>query len=580
MKKFVLGSLVLGILGFTSCGGNSSKNEAETLTALEDGKYAGGILRMNEVENFRSLYPLNVTEVTSHRITNQIYEGLVGFNQADLTIVPMLAESWDIDSTYTTFVFHLRKGVKFHNSEVFEGGVGREVTANDFKYTLTKLCEADADNQGSWVFLGRVKGCEEYYASTQTGQPLPEGVTGVTVVDDYTLKIELNKTFTGFLNMLALPFTAVFPKEAVDKYGKEMRVKTVGTGPFVLKDMNEGNYVILEKNPEYWGKDEAGNQLPYLNGIKVTFIKDRKTELLEFKNGKIDFLFRLPLEMISDIVTVDDKLIGEYQQYQLQVMPSLALQYYGFQHKGDLFNNKDLRIAFNYAIDKQSIVEYTLKGSGIAAVHGVVPPGVPNYDYKVVKGYQYDPAKAREYMAKAGYPGGEGFPKLTLQINSGGGHNEQVAEAIQKMLKENLGIEVEINIIPFAQHLELVETGKTQFWRAGWVADYPDAENFLNLFYSKHIPATMEERSYLNSVRYSNPEFDKVFEEALVTVDADQRELLYLKADQIMMDDAAIIPIYYYKEHRLLQSKVKNFPQNSMEYRNFRDVYFVPGGKN
>lgn len=575
MKNLFVGALASSMFLFAACGGGT-KNEAEKLIEAEDGKYYGGIFRMNEVENFRSLYPLNVTEVTSHRITNQIYEGLVGFSQTDLTIIPMIAERWDIDSTYTSFTFYLRKGVKFHDSDVFNDGKGREVTANDFKYSFTKLCEAKADNQGSWVFAGRVKGCEEYLLSTQAGQPLPEGVTGVQVVNDYTLKIELNKTFTGFLNMLALPFTAVFPKEAHDKYGADMRTKAVGTGPFVIKEINEGNYVILDKNPNYWGKDDAGNQLPYLNGIKVTFIKDRKTELLEFDNGKIDLLFRLPLELTSDIVTTDDKLQPNYSKYQLQVMPSLALQYYGFQHMGTLFNNKDLRIAFSYAIDRQSIVQYTLKGAGLAAQHGVVPPGVPNYDTKIVKGYSYDPAKAREYMAKAGYPGGKGFPKLTLQINSGGGHNEQVAEAILKMLKENLGINVEMNIVPFAQHLELIETGKSEFWRAGWVADYPEAENFLNLFYSKHIPPTMEERSYLNSFRYKSEAYDKVFEEALVTVDADQRQLLYLKADQIMMDDAAIIPIYYYKEHRLLQPRVKNFPQNSMEYRNLRDVYFVP----
>lgn len=575
MKKALQLALVGLSIFAVSCGGGGKAEKTE-LKEIAGGRYYGGTFRMNEVENFRNLYPLNVTEVTSHRITNQVYEGLVGFSQADLSIVPMIAERWEVDSTFTSFTFYLRKGVKFHDSEVFADGKGREVTANDFKYSLTKVCESSPDNQGYWVFKGRVKGCDEYYASTQTGQPLPEGVSGIQVIDDYTLKIELNNTFTGFMQMLALPFTAVFPKEAYDKYGQDMRYKTVGTGPFVIKEVNEGNYVIMQRNPNYWGKDEQGNQLPYLDGIKVTFIKDRKTELLEFDNGKIDLLYRLPLELTSDIVTVDDQLQPAYSKYQLQVQPSLALQYYGFQHKGKLFNNKDLRIAFNYAIDKQSIVEYTLKGAGIPALHGVVPPGMPNYDYKVVKGYAYDPAKAREHLAKAGYPGGKGFPKITLQINSGGGHNEQIADAIQKMLKENLGIEVEINIIPFAQHLELVETGKTDFWRAGWIADYPDAENFLNLFYSKHIPPTMEERSYLNSVRYSNPEFDKVFEEALRTIDEDQRQLLYVKADQIMMDDAAIIPIYYYKDHRLLQPQVKNFPQNSMEYRNLRDVYFVP----
>lgn len=535
----------------------------------------GGVFRTNEVEYFRTLFPLNITEVTGHRIAAQVYEGLVGFSQKDLSIQPLLAEKWEVDSTATHFVFHLRKGVHYHDDPCFPGGKGREVTANDFKYCLTKLCTSDANNQGFWVFQGRVAGADAYFESTKKGQPLPEGVTGIKVLDDYTLEIDLVEPFAGFLNMMALPFTAVFPKEAVEKYGIDMRSKCVGTGPFYIKAIKDDQSVTLARNTSYWGTDSLGNQYPYLDGIRITFIKDKKAELLEFKKGNMDMMYRLPLELTDEIITHEDSLTEAYKQYVLQAKSSLSIQYFGFLNTDKLFSNKNLRTAFNYAIDRRKIVEYTMKGGGVPANYGVVPPGMKGYDTKVIRGYEYDPGKAREYMAKAGYPNGKGFPAITLQINSGGGTNQQVAEAIQKMLNDVLNITVNIASMPFPQHLENVETGKAPFFRSGWQADYPDPENFLTLFYGKHVPANPADRSYLNSTRYKSAEFDSVFAEALRTVDDDKRNLLYMKADQIMIDDAAIMPIYYYKDYRLLQANVRNFPQNAMEFRNMKDVYFA-----
>jgi peptide/nickel transport system substrate-binding protein len=240
-----------------------------------------------------------------------------------------------------------------------------------------------------------------------------------------------------------------------------------------------------------------------------------------------------------------------------------------------VFSKKEVRIAFNYAIDRKKICDYTMKGTGVPATHGFVPPGMSGYESKAIKGYEYNPEKAREYLAKAGYAEGKGFPETTLQINSGGGTNEQVAEAIQKMLQETLNIKVNITKVPFAQHLENYETGKVSFWRAGWVADYPDPENFLNLFWSAHIPPKLTDKSYLNAFRYKSEKFDKAFTEALQTIDEDRRNLLYLTADQALIDDAAVMPIFYYKDYRMLQPYVKNMPQNAMEYRNLRDVYFI-----
>ncbi|MEX2588817.1 MAG: ABC transporter substrate-binding protein [Chitinophagales bacterium] len=576
LNKYLYSYFTFFVLLLAACGAGDGGLQERDLEKAKGDKYYGGIFRMNEVEYFRSLYPHNVTEVGGHRLTNQIYEGLVGLDQGDLTIVPVIAKSWEVDSQATEFIFHLREDVYYHDDPCFPDGKGRNVTAHDFKYVFTRLCASGNDNQGYWVFEDKVQGCKDYYLSTLDGSPLPEGVTGVEVLDDYTLKITLEKPFAAFLNLLALPFTAVFPEEAVEKYGRDMRTKTVGTGPFYVKAMKTDETVILSKNPNYWGKDEAGNQLPYLDGIRFSYIKERKSELLELRQGNLDMIYRLPLEMVNEVVGPDEKLKPEYKNFELQSMANMSVQYYGFQHWSDLFENKNLRIAFNYAVDRQKICSYTLKGTGIPGHYGIVPPAMTNYDAKALKGYEFNPDKARNFMEKAGYPNGAGFPEITLQINSGGGTNEQVAEAVQSMLSEVLNIKINITKLPFAQHLENLETGKVDFWRAGWIADYPDPENFLNLFYSKHIPEKLEDKSYLNSTRYKNPKFDALFEEALQTVDDDQRNLLYLKAEQQMLDDAAIIPLFYYKDYRLLQPNVKNFPQNAMEHRNLREVYFVP----
>jgi peptide/nickel transport system substrate-binding protein len=234
-------------------------------------------------------------------------------------------------------------------------------------------------------------------------------------------------------------------------------------------------------------------------------------------------------------------------------------------------------LAFNYAIDREKIVNYTLQGEGVPGNFGIIPPSFKDYDSKSLKGYTFDRDKASKYLAAAGYPAGKGFPKLTLQINSGGGdRNIQTAEVIQKMLKENLNIDVEINVMPQTEHLESVETGKAEFWRAGWSADYPDPETFLTLLYSRHIPAKATDKSYLNTARYVSPRFDSLFTAALQEVDDKKRFDLYRQADQQSIDDGAIMPIFYDENYRLVQTNVKNFPANAMEYRDMTRVYIQP----
>lgn len=574
MKKIIYSLLVTAVLA--SCGGGG--NTPGGTRKAKGGVYYGGVFRMNEVEDFRNLYPLNITETVSHRIANQVYEGLVKLSQADLSIIPCLAEKWERNADATQWTFHIRKGVKFHDDPCFSDGSGREVTANDFKYSFEMLCTSSPENQqfGN-TFKDRVAGADEYYQSTIDKKALPGGVSGVKVIDDYTLQITLLNSFAGFLNILSTPGCWVFPKEAVEKYGVDMRAKCVGTGPFQVKSIKEGDAVILERNPNYWNVDEFGNQLPYLDAVKYSFIKEKKSELLDFKRGNLDMVFRLPIEMIPDILGELDHAKEGNASFEMQVVPAMNTFYYGFQHQSEIFSKKEVRLAFNYAIDREKIVNYTLQGEGVPGIYGIVPPAFAGYDSKALKGYVFDADKARKYLAQGGYPDGKGFPKLTLQINSGGGdRNIQTAEVIQKMLKENLNIDVEINVMPFAEHLESLETGKALFWRTAWIADYPDPETFLTLLYSKHIPAKLTDKSYLNSVRYKSAKFDSLFVAALREIDDKKRMDLYRQADQVAIDDGAIMPIFYDEDYRLIQINVKNFPANAMEYRDMTRVYFVP----
>jgi peptide/nickel transport system substrate-binding protein len=558
----------------SSCGGEKTESGKKTQIAKGDVKY-GGVFKMNESEDFKSFYPLNITMAIENRMASQIYEGLVKFNQEDLSIIPSLADSWEINEDATSYTFHLSKGIMFHDDKCFQDGKGRELKASDVKYCLDRICVSDPTNQMYWLFKDKIKGANEYHESANNNAPLAGGVSGIKVIDDYTIQIDLNYPFVGFLNVAAHNATLIYPKEAVDTYGDEIRINAIGTGPFRVKMIKESETVILERNPDYWKKDTFGNQLPYLDGLKYSFNKEKKAELLEFKKGNLDMVYRLPLEMIGEVVgELEDAKNGENSPFEMQVVPALSVYYLGFQHQMEPFNNIDVRKAFNYAIDREAIVTYTLQGEGRPATHGIVPP-FKGYDYEKIKGYPFDVKKAKKHMKKAGFPNGKGFPEIALQINPGGGdRNLQIAEVVQKMLNDNLGIKIKIEQMQFAQLLENVETGKSMFWRSQWVADYPDPENFLNLLYGAHVPEKLSDKSFINSVRYKSQKFDSLFNIALREINPIKRFELLTEVDQIAVDDAANMPIFYDENTRLLQVHVKNFPSNGMEYRDMTEVYF------
>jgi peptide/nickel transport system substrate-binding protein len=558
---FAFSILTCLILGLVSCG----KEQTVEQTDAQGGKKYGGIYRMNEVGGIRTLDPVRLNDAPSHHIVHQIYDLLIDFDSS-LTIQPELAESFDVSEDGITYTYHLRKGVLFHDSPVFHDGKGREMKASDIKYCFDRILDAKSQTLGATYFLDKVKGAQQYYDATGSGNPPSTGVEGFRVVDDYTFAVDLIKPFAAFKYYPALGFCYIYPKEAVDKYGQDFFKNPVGTGAFVFDHWEKDQELVLKRNPHYWRKDEAGNQLPLLDGVVFTFIRDEKQQLNEFQLGKLEEAYRIPTEFLRTVLNEDGSLTPDWAQFRLDRVPALSTQYYGMLSSGDVFKDIRIRKAFNYSIDREKVIKYVLQGQANGpAIHGLTPPSMPGYNTGRINGYSYNLDSARALMAAAGFPQGKGFPSITLQLNSGGGRNELVAEAIQDMLVKGLGIDVKLQVLEWSQHLELVENGKANFWRAGWIADYPEPENFLNLLYSKNIPK--EGPSAINSTRYSNPQFDALFEQALATLDDAARYDLYAQAEQIAVNDAAMLWIFYDLDYRMVQPYVRGYNSNAMDRR-------------
>lgn len=257
----------------------------------------------------------------------------------------------------------------------------------------------------------------------------------------------------------------------------------------------------------------------------------------------------------------------------------MSINYYGFQTQGKLFRNKKLRQAFNYAIDREKISKYILKDEARPAIYGIIPPSFPNYKSEDVKGFTFKPELARKLLAEAGYPNGQGFPTdFALLLNSGGDRNIEVAQAIQRMLSENLNLSIRLNVLPFPQKLEQENKGSAQFWKSGWVADYPDPQSFLDIFYGKLVPDSGG-LSPVNSGRYISAEFDAMYEAALKEENMEKRFEYYKKADQIAINDAAYMPIYYDQSTYLTQKYVCNLDFNALDYIDLSRVYLTKDRK-
>jgi len=573
-------SVIFLIVFFIGCNHDDDVQNKNVYKHAAGGKVYGGKFDYNETSDLPTLDPVQIGDVASHHVAHQIYELLVDLDQETLEIVPELAKRWEISPDGLTYTFHLRDSIYFHSSPCFPQSIPKKVTAKDVKYSFERVCNPNTQTKGFSIFKDKVIGANEYFeamlsAKRNLRDDVLDEVNGFMARNDTTFIIKLKKPFAPFLKTLTSAFCYIVPREAVIYYGTNFRMHPIGTGPFMFSEFKEGQYLKLTRNPAYWQYDKAGNRLPFLDEIKVSFIRDLSTQLMEFSKGKLSECYRIPEELRPNWVSENNLLTEQYKDdFILQTVPALSVQYYGFNTKLEPFQKKSVREAFSYAIDRRKIAKYVLKGGVASPAHfGIVPPSMPEYNAAATQGYQFNPKKARKLLADAGYPNGKGFPNITLQLNSGGGRNEQVAEAVQAMLKENLNIEMGLSIVEWSQHLESQERSKAAFFRAGWIADYPEPENFLNLFYGKLVPKKLDARSYPNTTRLQSVVFDSLYEKALSSINDSLRYELYQQAEQVAVAEAPMMFIFYDLDERLLSKDVRDYPINPMDRRDYKTVW-------
>jgi peptide/nickel transport system substrate-binding protein len=527
-------TFLLTVFSFVSCY-NSDKEQ-------------GNVFRYNEQTGIASIDPAFAKNQSVMWAIHQLYNTLVEVDTA-LNIVPSLATHWTVSDDRKTFLFYLRSDVFFHDDDCFPGGKGRKMTAADVVYSFNRLRDETTASPGAWIFNDKV-----------------DSADGFRALNDSVFQLKLTRPYNPILGILSMQYCSIVPREAVEKYKSDFRRHAVGTGPFRFAAWEEGQALILKKHPRYFEKDSAGNRLPYLDGIKVSFYDSKATEFLLFRQKNVDFINDIDASFKDEVLTKKGTLRKEWEgRIQLQTHPYLNIEYLGIlvDTNNALVKNSPTRMmqfrqAINYGFDRRKLVLYLRNSLGIPAESGFVPAGLPSFDSVAVKGYRYDPAKARKLLAEAGFSTGKmpAVKLLTIPIYA------DIASYIAKQLEE-IGIPVQVEAIQKSLLLDMTLNSKALFFRGSWIADYPDAENYLSVFYSKN-PAPP------NYTRYKNPAFDALFEKALEETNDSARYILYRQADQVMINDAPVVPLWYDVVVHLVQPEVSGFPANALNLLELR----------
>ncbi|MBR1766740.1 MAG: ABC transporter substrate-binding protein [Bacteroidales bacterium] len=494
------------------------------------------IFRYNESAGIATLDPAFAKDQSIIWGCRQLYNGLIQLDTA-LQVQPCIAKRWSISPDGLDYTFILRGDVHFHN--------GRAVTAADFAYSFSRIVDPTVASPGAWIF---------------------SNVEHFTAIDDTTFTIHLREPFAPFLPMLGMVYCSVVPREEVERYGKDFRSHPCGTGPFRFQYWKEGVKLVLRKNTDYFERDEDGTPLPYLDAVAVTFIVDRHTVFLEFAKGNLDFMNSLDASYKDEILTLDGQLKEKYAgRIDMESTPYLNTEYLGFdmENANSILHDRRLRQAISCGFDRKKMMRFLRNNIGAPGLGGFIPRGLPGYSDC---GYDYNPERAKRLLAEAGYPNGEGLPKFKLSTTA---NYLDLCKYIQQQLGL-LGLDIQVDVNPPAALREQMAQGKSEWFRGSWVADYPDAENYLSLFYGPNrTPAGP------NYTRYDNPQVTKLYSQARSCTNTEERIRLYQTIDSLVMTDAPVMVLYYDQILHFTHKNVHGLRSNAMNNLDLRYVRVV-----
>lgn len=502
------------------------------------------VFRYNETRNVTSLDPAFARNPQNIWPIQQLFNGLVQLDN-DLNVIPEIAKHWTIDSTGTKYIFALRNDVYFHSSPYFEQDT-RKVVAQDFVYSFDRLQNPKLGSPGGWV-LQQVK---KYQA-----------------LDDHTLEIELKQPFPAFLSLLTMRYCAVVPKEVVEALGEDFRKSPIGTGPFLFKAWEENVKLVLRKNSRYYEVDKDGTPLPYLEAIAIEFLTDSQSEFLRFQKGDFDFLNALDAAYKDELLTPEGKLQPKYKEkLHLQKGAYLNTEYIGFNRESNnpVLQSLAIRKAINLGIDRKKMITYLRNTIGTPANKGFIPDGLKGQSTD--RRLTFDPQQAKalvdDYRQST-----RSQPTIRLATDA---NYLDICEYLQRELAK-IGIDIAIDLMPTATLRQAKSAGNLEAFRASWIADYPDAENYLSLFYSPNFSPQGP-----NYTHFQNMEFDRLYTQAMKEPHDKKRELIYAQMDALIMDEFPIAPLYYDQMVRFVQKDVIGLETNALNLLYLKKVRKIP----
>ena len=504
----------------------------------DDGIPVGGVFTRNWSDP-PTLDPHLVTDTTSAGIVVEIFSGLVSLNE-DLDIVPELAESWSISGGGTVYEFKLRPDLKFSN--------GEPVTAEDVKWSIERAAHPDTESPVAEIYLGDIVGVIEIIEGRGDVVSAP----GVTLIDDRTIRIEIDAPKAYFLAKLTYPTAYILNRDNVEAGGDSWTDNAAGTGPFFLEEYRIGQRMVLARNENYWGKHA------YLDNVVLNLAGG--VSMAMYENDEID----ITGVGLADLTRVQDPT-EELNKDLVRVPPHFSISYVGFNTTEPPFDDPKFRQALNYAVDKQLIAEQVYSDLVMPA-YGILPPGFPGYSDEV-DGIGYDPEKAKQLLAESKYADPETRPRITVTIPGTGGSAPLDVQVIGSMWEDVLGVKIDVQQVEWATYLQDLNRSRLQAWGGiGWEADYPDPQDFIDiLFYSE---------SSGNHGKYSNREVDRRVEQARTEQDIIRRVELYNEAEEIILQDAAWLPLWFDMEGlALIKPWVKNYAFTPIIVPRLKNVY-------
>ncbi len=535
MKNIFLYATVILLIALQSCQHDNRNADKQ-------------IFKYNESAGIASLDPAFAKDQAMIWATGQLFNGLIQLD-SNLNVRPCIAHSWDISNDGKIYTFHLRNDVYFHTSPCFDDST-RNVVAADFVYSFNRILDSKVASPGRWIFN------EVAY---------DENTPAFYAPNDTTFVIHLKQAFSPFLSMLGMPYCFVVPHEVVEHYGADFRQHPIGTGPFKFQLWKENVKLVMRKNHNYFEKDEKGNSLPYLDGVAITFIIDKQTVFLEFIKGNLDFMNSLDASYKDELLTQTGQLRDKYKnKINMHSQPYLNTEYLGFLMDNDdsPTNDKRIRQAINYGFDRRKMMKYLRNNVGVPGCNGFIPKGLPGFDTSKIY-YEYNPQKALCLLAESGYPNGKGLPTIKLSTTA---TYLDLCKYIQQQLSI-IGINIDVDVNPPGALREQIAQSKSNWFRGSWIADYPDAENYLSLFFSGNFCPQGP-----NYTHYKNNEFDELYIQAKATTNDSIRYKLYSDMDKLIMDEVPVVVLYYDQILHFTHKNIIGIQSNAMNSLNLKRV--------